>query len=125
VLPGQTEPEVRQEGGIEVKYVLFYGGAMAAGHHEQPQPEGETAAARMQRIMRVFPDHRKRLDQFHAAGTLLMVGAFANPLADGSMGVFTTREAAEEFVREDPFMLAGVMRSWRIIEWNESLVPDA
>jgi uncharacterized protein YciI len=108
-----------------VKFVLFYSGPMAAGHHEQPQPEGETDAARMQRIMEVFPDHRKRLDQFHADGKLLMVGAFSNPLADGSMGIFTSREAAEEFVRDDPFLLREVIRSWRIVEWNESFVRDA
>jgi uncharacterized protein YciI len=108
-----------------VKYALFYGGPLSAGHHEQPRPEGETDAARMQRIMQVFPEHRKHLERFHAAGTLLMVGTFADPLADGSMGIFTSREAAEEFVHEDPFMLAGLMRSWRILEWNESLVPDS
>jgi uncharacterized protein YciI len=79
----------------------------------------------MQRIMQVFPEHRKRLEEFHAAGKLLMVGTFADPLTDGSMGIFTTREAAEEFVRDDPFVLSGVMRAWRILEWNESFVPDA
>ena len=31
-----------------------------------------------------------------------MIGPFANPQEEGSMGILTTREAAEEFVRGDP-----------------------
>lgn len=48
---------------------------------------------------------------------------FANALEDGVMGIFTTREAAEEFVRGDPCVLHGVVRNWTIREWNEALVP--
>ncbi len=40
------------------------------------------------------------------------------------MGTFTTRAAAEEFVRGDPFVLHGVVRNWTIREWNEALVPE-
>lgn len=65
-----------------------------------------------------FPAHRAQLDAFHARGTLLMVGAFANP-QQGAMGIFTTREAAEEFAKSDPFVLNGVVRSWELREWNE------
>jgi hypothetical protein len=45
---------------------------------------------------------------------------------DGSaMGVFTSREAAEEFVSGDPFVLHGVVRSRRIRQWDELLAePD-
>ena len=39
------------------------------------------------------------------------------------MSIFTTREAAEEFVRDDPFVVNGVVRSWHIREWDESLEP--
>jgi len=42
-----------------------------------------------------------------------MIGPFANALEDGAMGIFTTREAAEEFVRGDPFVLHGVVRGPR------------
>ena len=51
-----------------------------------------------------------------------MLGTFANPQEEGSMAIFTTREAAEEFVSGDPFVLHGVVRGWRILEWNEVLV---
>lgn len=54
-----------------------------------------------------FPAHHARLLEFHGRGELLMVGTFANPQEEGSMGIFATREAAEEFVRGDPFVLNG------------------
>jgi hypothetical protein len=41
----------------------------------------------------------------------------------GSMSIFTTREAAEEFAAGDPFVLNGVVSGWQIREWNEVLVP--
>jgi len=39
--------------------------------------------------------------------------------------LFTTREAAEEFVKGDPFVLSGLIRHRTIREWNEPLVADA
>ena len=68
-----------------------------------------------------YAAHSQRADDFHARGTLLMTGTFADPQLEGSMGIFTTREAAEEFVAGDPFVLNGVVRSWEIREWNEVL----
>ena len=68
-----------------------------------------------------FPAHKARLDEFHARGELLMVGTFGDPIAQGSMAVFATREGAEEFVRDDPFVRHGVVSGWRIWDWNESL----
>ncbi len=87
------------------KYVLFY----------------ESAADVRSMAPRHFPAHVARWKEFQADGTLLMIGTFANPQEEGSMAIFTTREAAEEFVRGDPFVLNGVVRSWRILEWNEAL----
>jgi uncharacterized protein len=66
-----------------------------------------------------FPAHRARLQDFHDRGDLLMVGGFGDPQAEGSMGIFTSREAVEEFVKDDPFVLGGVVRAWHIREWNE------
>ena len=48
-----------------------------------------------------------------------MGGVFANP-QEGALIIFTTREAAEEFARGDPFVFNGVVRAWRIHEWNET-----
>lgn len=68
-----------------------------------------------------FPAHRARLADFHARGALLMIGTFGDPQEEGSMAVFTTREAAEEFAKEDPFVLNGVVRNWYVREWNDIL----
>jgi uncharacterized protein YciI len=71
-----------------------------------------------------FAEHCARWDVFRRRGELLMIGPFANAQQDGSMAIFTTREAAEEFVDSDPFVLYGVVRKWTIRDWNEALVPD-
>jgi uncharacterized protein YciI len=85
-----------------VKAVLFY----------------ETAEDLLPKAQLHYPAHRARLDVFHGQGTLLLVGTFADP-REGAMAVFTTRAAAEEFAREDPFVLNGVVSRWYIREWNE------
>jgi uncharacterized protein len=69
-------------------------------------------------------EHRALWAEFGRRGELLMIGPFANAQEEGSMGVFTTREAAEEFVRGDPFVLHGVVRNWFIRDWIEVLVPE-
>ncbi len=64
--------------------------------------------------------HELRVKEFHSRGSLLMVGSFTNS-EDGAMGIFTSREAAEEFVRDDPFVTSGAIQSWHITEWDETL----
>ena len=64
--------------------------------------------------------HKARLDEFHAKGTLLMAGSFMTP-TDGALGVFTSREAADEFIKDDPFVLSGVVKAHRVLEWREVL----
>ena len=66
-----------------------------------------------------FPAHQERLIAFHERGDLLLVGAFGDPQAQGSMGIFTSREAAEEFVAGDPFRLNGVVAGWELREWQQ------
>jgi uncharacterized protein len=88
-----------------MKYVLFYESADDVASNAPPH----------------FPAHWARCQEFHARGELLMVGTFGDPQAQGSMAVFSTREAAEEFVSEDPFVLNGVVGRWEVREWNEAL----
>jgi uncharacterized protein YciI len=90
---------------MAVKYVVFY----------ESSPDVLTLAPAH------FPAHKARLDDFHARGLLMMVGTFADPVKEGSMAIFTTREGAEEFVNGDPFMVHGVVSSWTLREWNEIL----
>jgi uncharacterized protein len=86
-----------------VKYVLLY-----------------DAAADLDRARAVFPAHRARWQEFVARGELLMIGPFTDP-RQGAMGVFATREAAEEFMRLDPFLLEGVVKKWELREWREAV----
>jgi uncharacterized protein YciI len=88
-----------------MKYVVFYESA-------------DEVAAKAQAH---FAAHRALWAQYVEHGELLMIGTFANPQQDGSMAVSTTRQAAEHFVDDDPFVRHGVVRSWRILEWNEAL----
>ena len=86
-----------------VRHVLFYDSgdlSLAAGH---------------------FPVHQARYQEFMRRGVLLTLGPFTD--RGGSMAVFTTREAAEEFATADPFVLNGVVSAWQIREWN-AVTPD-
>ena len=87
-----------------MNYVMFY----------------ETAPDGLAKAREHFPAHRARLDEFHSRGVLLMAGPLMNP-TDTALGVFTSREAAESFIKDDPFVLNGVVAKWTIREWNEVL----
>lgn len=67
--------------------------------------------------------HREHWHPFRERGELLLIGPFADPQSQGAMSVFTTREAAEEFARNDPFVLNGVVRAWEVREWEEAVDP--
>lgn len=64
-----------------------------------------------------FPAHQARYLEFMRRGVLLSLGPFTD--RGGSMAVFTTREAAEEFASGDPFVQHGVVSKWSIREWRE------
>jgi uncharacterized protein YciI len=87
-----------------MKYVMFY----------ESEPEG-LAKARLH-----IEAHRARLKQFHDMGTLLMAGPYSDGTG-GALGIFTTREAANEFIKGDPFVLNGVVARTDVREWNEVL----
>jgi uncharacterized protein YciI len=40
------------------------------------------------------------------------------------MAIFKTRAAAEAFVKEDPFILEGLVKSFVIRDWNDILLPE-
>jgi uncharacterized protein len=80
---------------------------------------GEPSGATMEQIMAVYPRHKTLVDQFIARGDVIGIGPFDNR---GNMAIFRTREAAEAFVRQDPFALEGLVASYSIREWNDSLL---
>lgn len=72
------------------------------------------------RIVEVYPRHAARIPEFVPRG-LLMIG----PLSDrsGALAIFRDRETAQAFIDGDPFVTEGIVASWSIKEWAESLVP--
>jgi uncharacterized protein len=80
---------------------------------------GEPSGATMEQVMTVYPRHKAMVDEFIARGEVIGIGPFADR---GNMAIFRTKEAAEQFVREDPFALEGLVKSYTIREWNDSLL---
>lgn len=89
-----------------MKYVVYY----------------ESGADLAEKAPLYFGAHTAHWQAFRDRGTLLMIGPFAD--RQGAMSIFASREAAEEFVAGDPFVLNGVVRSWQIRDWVEAIVPD-
>lgn len=81
----------------------------------------ELAPGALAHVMTHFPAHRARLDEFHARGVLLGAGPLGNP-PEGAMAIFTSREAAEEFIAGDPFVTNGLVASSRLVEWNAAFL---
>jgi len=81
---------------------------------------GESSGASREAIMAVYPRHKAVVDGFVARGVVLGIGPFSD---GGNMAIFRTREAAEAFAREDPFILEGLVRSFVIKDWDDSLLP--
>ena len=73
------------------------------------------------KLMEHFPAHRARLEEFHQRGVLIAAGPLGNP-PESAMGIFTSREAAEEFIKGDPFVTNGLVTKWRLLEWNAAFL---
>jgi len=80
---------------------------------------GEPSGATMEQLMAVYPRHKALVDRLIARGDVIGIGPFDNR---GNMAIFRTREAAEEFVRQDPFVLEGLVRSYSIFGWSDTLL---
>jgi uncharacterized protein YciI len=97
-------PEPKQP---NVYYVVFCTTAYASFDDALAQDPATIAA------------HLARAQELHARGVLVPAGAFLDhpeePL--GTMAVLTTREAAEDYVRGDPFVVNGKVTKWIIREW--------
>ena len=68
--------------------------------------------------------HKKRSQEWHEQGKLVMAGAFRDAPQGrlNTMGVLISRQAAEEFAKGDPFVLSGKVISWHVREWNNMLL---
>jgi len=80
---------------------------------------GEPSGASMETILSVYPRHKAIVDKFIAKGDVIGIGPFTDR---GNMAIFRSRDAAEEFVKEDPFILEGLVKSFVIREWNDTML---
>lgn len=55
----------------------------------------------------------------HARGELILGGALADPV-DGAVLLFKgeTAEVAASFARVDPYVVSGLVSSWKVREWS-------
>ena len=79
----------------------------------------EAAPDVLERAPEDMPAHMAVIEDLHERGLLLQVGIFEDPVANGSMTVLTSREAAEEMIARDPFVTEGLAASYRILGWDE------
>lgn len=81
---------------------------------------GEGRGASLEEIMSIYPRHKIVADKFIERGDIIGIGPFADK--GGNMAIFKTRQAAEQFVKEDPFILEGVIKSFVIKDWDDNLI---
>ena len=81
---------------------------------------GESSGASMEMIMSVYPNHKAIVDKYVAKNEVIGIGPFSDR---GNMAIFKTRAAAEQFVTEDPFILEGLVKSFVIRDWNDTMLP--
>jgi uncharacterized protein YciI len=82
---------------------------------------GESSGASMDAIMAVYPRHKQVVDKYLERGAVLGIGPFGD---GGNMAIFKTRADAESFVKEDPFILEGLVKSFVIRDWGDRQLPD-
>ena len=80
---------------------------------------GESSGASMDAVMAVYPRHKAVVEKFIARGEVIGIGPFSDR---GNMGIFRTREAAEAFAKEDPFILEGLVKSFVIRDWADTML---
>ena len=68
--------------------------------------------------------HLARLREAHERGELVLGGALADP-CDGAVLVFRgpTPAAAEAFAKRDPYVVNGLVTTWRVRAWNTVVLP--
>lgn len=75
----------------------------------------------MDTIMAAYPRHKAIVEKYVGRGDVIGIGPFADR---GNMAIFKTRAAAEQFVTEDPFILEGLVKSFVIRDWNDTMLSD-
>jgi uncharacterized protein YciI len=64
-------------------------------------------------------EHLRLAREAHARGEIVLAGAFADPL-DGAALVFRASDQSlvEDFARNDPYVINGLVKRWKVRLWN-------
>ena len=81
---------------------------------------GTSNGASMDAIMAVYPRHKTFVETFIARGDVIGIGPFTD--RGGNLAIFRSREAAELFAKQDPFLLEGLIKSYEIREWGDQML---
>ena len=81
----------------------------------------EPGPVSMETITSVYPKHKQLVDKFASEGKILAIGTYANP-AEGSMAILKDKITAEDFCKNDPFVIEGIVAKYTIKELNETLL---
>ena len=71
------------------------------------------------KLLSVYPRHKAVVDSFIEKGEVIGIGPFADR---GNMAIFKTREVDQAFVKQDPFILEGLVKSFVIRDWNDTML---
>jgi uncharacterized protein len=80
---------------------------------------GASSGASRDEIMAVYPRHKQMVDAFVERGDVVGIGPFDD---GGNMAIFRSLDAAEEFTRQDPFILEGLVASFTIRPWLDEML---
>jgi uncharacterized protein YciI len=71
-------------------------------------------------------EHLKLAWNAQERGEILIAGALTDP-ADTALLLFTgdSPDAAERFAKADPYVVHGLVKSWRVRAWNTVVGKDA
>lgn len=71
-------------------------------------------------------EHLRMVREAHQRGDLLLGGALADP-ADRALLVFRAadRSVAEDFARNDPYVLRGLVTRWEVRPWSVVVGNDS
>jgi len=81
----------------------------------------EPGTTPMEAMMEAFPRHKVVVEAFAARGDVLGIGTFGGG-RQGSMGIFRDRAAAEAFVKQDPFVTEGLVGTYTIKDWSDTML---
>ncbi len=60
------------------------------------------------------------VNAFVARGEVIGIGPFLDQ--GGNLAIFSSRETAEAFVKQDSFVLEGLIKSYDIREWGDRMI---